>query len=86
MGHNVTFFASGNKVHMKWIKTDTQLALFTETVKAAMSGAVSPAAISTGSAQPDAIDQLKKLGELRDAGILTPAEFEAKKVDLLARM
>jgi len=32
------------------------------------------------------IEQLKQLGELRDAGIVTSAEFEAKKADLLARL
>jgi hypothetical protein len=32
------------------------------------------------------LDQLKKLGELRDAGILTTAEFEAKKAEILARL
>jgi uncharacterized membrane protein YeaQ/YmgE (transglycosylase-associated protein family) len=31
-------------------------------------------------------DQLRKLGELRDAGILTDEEFETKKAQLLARM
>jgi Short C-terminal domain len=31
-------------------------------------------------------EQIRQLAELRDGGILTPAEFEAKKVDLLARM
>jgi len=35
---------------------------------------------------PDPLDQLKKLGELRDAGVLTAAEFEAKKGELLSRM
>ncbi len=35
---------------------------------------------------PDPIDRLRKLGELRDAGLLTPEEFEAKKADLLSRM
>lgn len=35
---------------------------------------------------PDAIDQLRKLAELRDAGVLTPAEFEAKKAEILARV
>lgn len=84
MGHSVTFFASGNKVHMKWIKTDKALAAFTETVKAAMSGAKAPAA--PAATELDPMDQLRKLGELRDAGILTTAEFDAKKADLLARM
>nr|WP_284501114.1 SHOCT domain-containing protein [Bowdeniella massiliensis] len=32
------------------------------------------------------MDQLRKLGELRDAGVLTEAEFEAKKADLLGRL
>ena len=30
------------------------------------------------------VDQLKKLGELRDAGILTEDEFAAQKAKLLA--
>jgi hypothetical protein len=34
----------------------------------------------------DPLDQLKKLGELRDAGILTTEEFEAKKAQILERM
>jgi hypothetical protein len=32
----------------------------------------------------DLIGQLQKLGELRDQGVLTPAEFEAQKAKLLA--
>lgn len=47
-----------------------------------------------GSAQPtvtsapvdDIPAQIKKLADLRDAGILTDAEFESKKGDLLAKM
>ena len=34
----------------------------------------------------DIPDQLRKLGELRDAGILTQEEFASKKAELLARM
>jgi hypothetical protein len=29
---------------------------------------------------------LTKLGQLRDAGVISPAEFEAKKADILRRM
>lgn len=36
--------------------------------------------------QTDAMDQLRRLGELRDAGILTEEEFSGKKADLLARL
>jgi len=35
---------------------------------------------------PDALDQLRKLGELRDAGVLTDDEFNAKKAELLGRI
>jgi hypothetical protein len=35
---------------------------------------------------PDPIEQLRKLGELRDAGVVTPEEFETKKRDLLGRI
>lgn len=34
-------------------------------------------------AQPSYLDELKKLAELRDAGIVTEEEFEAKKKQLL---
>lgn len=42
-----------------------------------------PAAASTA---PDPMDQLRKLGELRDAGILTDEEFAAKKAEILSRL
>jgi hypothetical protein len=35
---------------------------------------------------PSPLDQLKQLGELRDAGIVTEEEFAAKKVSILAQM
>ena len=31
-------------------------------------------------------DAVARLGELRDKGLITPAEFEAKKQELLARL
>ena len=34
----------------------------------------------------DVFDQLRKLGDLRDAGVLTASEFEAKKAELLGRI
>ena len=38
----------------------------------------------SGGMSDAAIEQLEKLGKLRDQGILTPAEFEAQKQKLLA--
>jgi len=37
-------------------------------------------------AAPGAIDQIKKLAELRDQGILTAREFEVKKQELLSKI
>ena len=55
---------------------------------AAQDSAAAPAA--TPQAAPAAasgggmLEQLKQLGELRDAGVLTEAEFEAQKARILA--
>jgi hypothetical protein len=40
----------------------------------------------TAEPQSDVMEQLRKLGELRDAGVLTEEEFEAKKAVLLHRL
>jgi hypothetical protein len=37
-------------------------------------------------ATPDKLDTLEKLDELRDAGVLTDAEFEAKKAEILGSL
>jgi len=37
-------------------------------------------------ATADPFDQIRKLAELRDAGLLTTEEFESKKADLLSRV
>ena len=47
---------------------------------AAAAGAGAPAASGTD----DLIENLQKLGALRDQGILTDAEFEAQKAKLIA--
>jgi hypothetical protein len=46
-----------------------------------------PQAAPAPSANTEAImEQIRQLGALRDAGVLTPPEFEAKKAELLARL
>ena len=47
--------------------------------------ASTPPAVSAAS-EPDVLDQIRQLGELRDAGVLTPEEFESKKAALLERL
>jgi hypothetical protein len=93
-GQKVTFFASGNTIHMKWIN-DKNLPEFIALVREKMEVAHRPAGAAASSEPPaaqgqpagvDILEQIRKLGELRDAGFLTPDEFEAKKADLLSRM
>jgi hypothetical protein len=50
--------------------------------------AAAPAAAPTPAPAPigNIPEQIKKLAELRDMGVLTPDEFEAKKKELLSRM
>jgi Short C-terminal domain len=42
--------------------------------------------VAAASSAESITDQIKKLGELRDAGFLTNDEFNAKKAELLARL
>ena len=49
----------------------------------AAASAPAPAAAPAGGDMDAKIAQLKQLGELRDAGILTDAEFDAKKAQIL---
>lgn len=86
MGHKVTLYASGNTVNIKWVN-DPGLRAFLEFVNRKMAekhGAASPS--QPAPSEPDVMDQLRKLGELRDAGVLTTEEFDSKKAELLTRL
>lgn len=72
-----------NRAHFDQAKAGA--ALLRQLIAAAQQPVPAPAA-GAAAAQPDVPDQIRKLGELRDAGLLTAAEFESKKADLLARM
>jgi hypothetical protein len=45
-----------------------------------------PRSAVTTPPSPDVLEQLRKLGDLRRAGVLTDSEFEAKKAELLGRL
>ena len=45
-----------------------------------------PQAAAPGESKEQIMSTLKQLGELKAAGVLTDAEFEAKKKDLLAKL
>lgn len=48
--------------------------------------APAPAPAPTGGDAAAIMEQIKQLGGLRDAGVLTPEEFESKKAELLKRI
>ncbi|MDQ1233363.1 hypothetical protein QE450_000861 [Paenibacillus sp. SORGH_AS306] len=76
LGRNLTFYASGNKISMKWIT----IGEYDKFIEIAQSNIGSKSTTSF----VDPLDQLKKLGELRDSGILTEQEFLNKKRELLS--
>jgi len=92
MGHHVAFHASGNKVQVKWLQPPNEFATLLDVVKQAMNSKhVSPSrpdpAAPSGAVPPtDVMVLLRQLGELRDAGVVTNEEFEAKKAELLSRI
>lgn len=96
MGHNIKFFASGNKVAMKWISDVKEMETFVGVVKGHM-GANAPAPAAAAPAPPaptpsvnddraGIIDAIKQLGSLHELGILNDDEFSGKKAELLAKL
>jgi hypothetical protein len=84
----LTVFASGNKAEIKNVyKEDGKHIVDVLRGRLSSKTAHRPSQEETGVAhQSDAYEQLAKLGQLRDAGVLTPEEFEAKKAELLSRL
>jgi Bacterial PH domain/Short C-terminal domain len=81
MGHSITFFASGNKAKMKWIKR-ADATKFVETVKARLGKQAASQPPAT-EAQKDVIAEIRRLASLRDEGLLTEQEFQEQKARLL---
>jgi len=82
----LTVFASGNKAEIKQIFNPDGKRI-SDAIRHQLSPG-SPAADLTP-AEPsgeDPLEKLRQLGELRDAGVVTAAEFEAKKAELLRRI
>jgi hypothetical protein len=86
----ITIFASGNKAELKDIHPKQRTTEIGDYVRGRIGAGSRPepseAAAPPPQPQDSIVDQLTKLGELRDAGILTADEFDAKKTELLARM
>jgi len=83
MGAVIKFFASGNQATLKWI-TKGDIDTFTAIIRERIGGG--SASASPAASSDDIPGQIRKLAELRDLGVLSSEEFEAKKVELLGRM
>ena len=81
MGYSISFFASGNKVSMKWINGD--VSSFMNVVKPKIDKKTSSQ--TPNNSVPDVADQIRKLSELKNEGILTEEEFQSQKERLLNR-
>lgn len=98
--HDVTIYASGNTIVLSVDAADAEKVrgLVMDQVLGGSSSsgsappptpAPAPAPAAPAASAPsgdDVIAQIRKLGELRDAGLLTDAEFDAKKAELLGRL
>lgn len=65
---------------LRWAEQDQMSAA---AQSAPVHAAPSPPPAPTGTDVNESLAQLRQLGELRDAGILTDEEFEAKKAKIL---
>lgn len=87
-------FASGNKAEIANVMPKQQANTLADLIRHRIApgatepppAAAAPQQNGGAAAQPDVYDQLRKLGELRDAGVLTDEEFAAKKTLLLAEI
>lgn len=70
----------------KWAEQDAQQAQaqYVQQQQTYAQQAPPPAPAPAGGGESDMLDQLKQLGELKAAGVLTEAEFEAQKAKILA--
>ncbi|MFF4774259.1 SHOCT domain-containing protein [Microtetraspora fusca] len=84
----LTVTSSGDKAEIENIHNDDG-ARIADAIRHHLSArsAASPApAEAPVAGEDDVFEALRKLGELRDKGVITDAEFEAKKAELLARI
>jgi hypothetical protein len=72
-----------NRQQQKWAAQQAAPVAAAPVQAAPVAAAPAPAAAPAGLDFDTKVAQLKQLGELRDAGILTPEEFEVKKAQIL---
>ena len=85
----LTIFVGGNKATVKDVHPKQRAPEIGDYVRQRVASGPAPTPAAEAAQPPAAespMDQLKKLADLRDAGVVSEEEFEAKKADLLSRM
>jgi hypothetical protein len=82
LGYYLNFFASGNKVKMKWIQ-DSEFTRFVSYVREKIGKKESAPTVNQIHQPVDVAEELRKFKNLLDEGIITEEEFNAKKKQLL---
>lgn len=89
-GETLTVYASSNTAEIKQMmhgQADALSRAFRGLAQAAAARSQQPAPASQASASaPDPLAQLERLADLRDRGIVSAEEFEAKKAELMRRL
>jgi len=86
---SITVFVSGNKAEIKAVPKETGKAMVDTVRERISNSSVRDKPAAPSGAQPnqdDVMAQLRQLGELKEAGVLTDEEFGTKKAELLARL
>lgn len=86
-GETLKVVTAGSEVFVGQIRKDAALSELADLIRSKSEEAHSAVAPAAQPAPTEDIPgQIAKLAELRDTGILTPEEFDAKKAELLARL
>jgi hypothetical protein len=87
---DLTIFASGNKTLITRVMPKERVNEVGDYVRSRISAGEQPASTPVSptapAPPPDIYEHLRKLGELRDAGVLSQQEFDLKKAELLERL
>lgn len=79
-GRKISFFASGNRVKLKWIQRG-EIDLFVR--QSQMMIGKKP---TSGIEEKPSLDQIEKLADLLKQGAITQADYDSKKQDILSRI
>lgn len=82
----LNLFSAHNKLSVMTYQKSDIFEDFSEAIEQAMRGARTGTAQSTSAANESPAERLKALAELKDSGILTQDEFDAKRAEILSQL